>query len=157
MAWQAICKWAFVCGENKVTTKSCRSNLRKIRLEKILKNWIGKWVMFVSIGHIVVGSVFYGGTYRELAANGFYNSVNSVKTGLAVWFALFGVVLFVVGMLIFTIEKHELQVSQSVGITLLLLTIVGILLMPVSGFWLMFPAIFAIFYKRTSNPSRIKI
>ncbi|HXA46884.1 MAG TPA: DUF6463 family protein [Burkholderiaceae bacterium] len=121
-----------------------------------MKNWIGKWVMFVSIGHTVVASIFFGDTYRELAASGFYNSVKSAKTGLAVWFALFGVILFVVGMLISTIEKHGLQVSQSVGVALLLLTITGVLLMPVSGFWLMFPAIFAIFYTHIRNLFRVK-
>ena len=113
--------------------------------------------MFVSIGHTVVASIFYGGTYRELAASGFYNSVKSEKTGLAVWFALFGVILFVVGMLISTLEKHGLQASQSLGVALLSLTLIGVLLMPVSGFWLMFPAIFGIFYRHTSNLPAVKI
>lgn len=122
-----------------------------------MKEWIGKWVMFVAIGHTAVASLFFGSAYRELAADGFYNSVKSAKTGFAVWFALFGVILFVVGMLISTIEKNGLQVSNSVGVVLLLLTIAGVVLMPVSGFWLMFPAIFAIFYKRTSVLSKVTI
>lgn len=120
-----------------------------------MKNWIGKWVMFVSIGHTAVASIFFGNSYRELAADGFYNSVKSAKTGFAVWFALFGAILFVTGMLISTIEKNGLLISKSVGVVLLLLTIVGILLMPVSGFWLMLPAIFAIFRKRTSFSSKV--
>ncbi len=119
-----------------------------------MKHWIGKWVMFVSIGHTAAASMFFGGTYRELAAGGLYNSVKTEKTGLAVWFALFGAILFVVGMLISAMEKHGLPVSKAVGVALLLLTIVGVLLMPVSGFWLMFPAIFAIFYKKRSRPLR---
>lgn len=122
-----------------------------------MKNWIGKWVMFVSIGHTAVASIFFGSAYRELAADGFYNSVKSAKTGFAVWFALFGVILFVVGMLISSIEKNGLQVSKSVGVILLLLTIVGVVLMPVSGFWLMLPAIFAIFYKNTSALPKVTI
>lgn len=113
--------------------------------------------MFVAIGHTVVASVFFGATYRELAADGLYNAVRSAKTGMAVWFALFGLLLFILGMLISTMEKHELPVSTSIGVALLLLTMLGVVLMPVSGFWLMFPAVFAIFYARTSRIDKVRI
>ncbi|WP_426210914.1 DUF6463 family protein [Massilia sp. TWP1-3-3] len=115
-----------------------------------MRNWIGKWVMFVAIGHTVSASLFFGGAYRELIAGGLYDSVQSVKSERAVWFALFGIVLFIVGMLISNLEKNRLQVSKSVGLALLLLTTLGVLMMPISGFWLMFPAIFGIFYNCTS-------
>lgn len=121
-----------------------------------MKNWIGKWVIFVAVGHTVVASMFFGASYRKLLADGLYNSVRSEKAGLAVWFALFGIILFIVGMLISSIEKQGLQVSKSIGAALLLVTILGVVLMPVSGFWLMFPAIFAIFYTRTPVISEVK-
>lgn len=121
----------------------------KIYLGDILKNWIGKWVIFVALGHSVMASILFGKTYRDMVINGLYNSVNSEKIGLAVWFFLFGLILFVVGMVISVIEKNGLQISKSIGVALLLPTIIGVVLMPVSGFWLMFPAILAIFYRRT--------
>ena len=120
----------------------------QIYLGDILKNWIGKWVIFVALGHSVVASILFGKTYRDLVINGIYNSVNSEKIGLAVWFLLFGLILFVVGILISTIEKNGLRVPKSIGAALLLPTIIGVVLMPVSGFWLMLPAILAIFYGR---------
>lgn len=100
-----------------------------------------------------MASMFFGGTYRELIVGGLYDSVKSQKSGMAVWFALFGSLLFIVGMLIFDLEKSNSRVSKSAGVALLLLTTIGVVMMPVSGFWLMFPAIFAIFYKRASVAS----
>ena len=106
--------------------------------------------MFVAIGHTVVASIFFGGSYRELLVGGLYDSVKSAKSGMAVWFALFGVLLFIVGMLISDLERNNMRVPKSVGVALLMLTIVGVVLMPISGFWLMFPGIFAILYHRSS-------
>lgn len=113
-----------------------------------MKNWIGKWVMFVALGHTAVGITFFGSVYRELLANGLYNSIASEKAGFAVWFALFGVVLFVTGMLISALEASHARIPKSVGVALLLLTVLGVVLMPVSGFWLMIPAILAILMKK---------
>ncbi|MBC7684421.1 MAG: molecular chaperone GroEL, partial [Bdellovibrionales bacterium] len=85
-----------------------------------------------------MASISFGGTYRELLVGGLYDSVKSVKSGMAVWFVLFGVLLFIVGMLISDLEKNKSSVSKSVGVALLMLTTVGVLMMPISGFWLMF-------------------
>lgn len=104
--------------------------------------------MFVALGHTAVGVTFFGSVYRELLASGLYNSITSDKAGLAVWFALFGVVLFVAGMLLSALESSNSGIPRSVGVALLLLTVLGVVLMPVSGFWLMIPAILAIFMKK---------
>lgn len=114
-----------------------------------MKNWIGKWVMFVALAHTAFGIMLFGGVYRELLARGLYNAVSSEKIGLAVWFALFGVLLFVVGLLLSALESNRSRIPGSVGIALLLLTVLGIVLMPVSGFWLMLPAIAVIMLKKT--------
>ena len=117
-----------------------------------MRNWIGKWVMFVSLGHTAVGVIFFGSIYREMLLNGLYNSVTSAKTGLAVWFVLFGFLLLIIGMLISAIEKNGLlKFPASIGYALLFVSLLGILLMPVSGFWLMFPAVFAILLSKQSR------
>lgn len=114
-----------------------------------MKKWIGKWVMFVALGHTAVAIAFFGSAYRELLGRGLYNTVNSATAGLAVWFALFGAVLFIVGMLVSALESRQVAVPKTVGVALLLLTVLGVVLMPVSGFWLMLPAIAAILLKKT--------
>ena len=113
-----------------------------------MKKWIGKWVMFVALGHTAVGIALFGGVYRELLAKGLYNTISSEKAGLAVWFALFGAVLFIVGMLISALESNNSGIPKAVGVALLLLTVLGVVMMPVSGFWLMFPAIAVILLKK---------
>lgn len=119
-----------------------------------MNSWISKWVMFVSAGHTAVAVMFFGSTYGEIVQNGVYNAVKSEKTGLAVWFLFFGFLLFVFGMLLAVIEKNETsQIPNSIGMALLILTTLGVILMPVSGFWLLFPAAFALLYKKTKTVS----
>ena len=113
-----------------------------------MKHWIGKWVMFVALGHTAVGIAFFGGAYRELLGRGLYNTVSSEQAAAAVWFALFGAVLLIVGMLVSALESHHAAIPKAVGVALLLLTVLGVVLMPVSGFWLMLPAVAAILLKK---------
>jgi len=122
-----------------------------------MKKWIGKWVMFVAVGHTAVGIMFFGSVYQQLLAKGLYNSISSEQAGLAVWFALFGFVLFVVGMLLSALEANHSSIPKSVGVALCLLTVLGIVLMPISGFWLMFPAIVVILLKKTPGIAPLAI
>lgn len=110
-----------------------------------MKSWISKWIMFVAVGHTTVAMLFFSKFYAEILQNGLINTVKSPQTGLAVWFLLFGFMLFIFAMLVAVIEKNEnTQIPFSIGIALLILTLLGVILMPVSGFWLLFPAVIAI-------------
>lgn len=113
-----------------------------------MKNWIGKWIMFVALGHTAVAIAFFSNGYREVMAQGFFNAVRSERTSLAVWFLLFGFLLFIVGMLVSAMEKLAMPIPAAIGIALLLLTVLGASLMPVSGFWLMIPALVALRRRR---------
>jgi uncharacterized protein DUF6463 len=117
-----------------------------------MTSWISKWIMFVAVGHATVAMIFFGNTYREIIQNGLYNTVLSEKIGLAVWFLLFGFLLFIFGMLLAVIEKNNLsKTPKSIGVALLLLTTLGVVLMPVSGFWLLFPAALAILLNKRND------
>ncbi|MQA37434.1 DUF6463 family protein [Rugamonas aquatica] len=113
-----------------------------------MKNWIGKWLMFVALGHTAVAIALFSNGYREVMAQGFFNTVHTEKIGLAVWFMLFGFLLFIAGMLVQALEKHALPIPTAIGVAMLLLTVLGVALMPTSGFWLVIPAIVAMFRKR---------
>ena len=122
-----------------------------------VKNWISKWLMFVSAGHTAVAMMFFGNIYSEIIANGLFNTVTSEKIGLSVWFLLFGFLLFIVSLLISVIEKNEtLEIPNIIGVSLLILTTLGVVLMPVSGFWLVYPAALAIIIKNQKLPQHIK-
>ena len=63
------------------------------------KNWIGYWLVCVSLVHTAFAAIVFNRVFFEIAARGFYNTVgDDPLTGAVVWFALFGVVLFVCGI-----------------------------------------------------------
>ena len=106
-----------------------------------MKAWISKWLMFVSAGHTVVGAMLFGSIYMQMFSAGLVGSVTSEKTAAAAWFLLFGFLLFITSLLMGVIEKSDdLEMPKSVGVTLFALTTIGVILMPASGFWLVYPA-----------------
>lgn len=122
-----------------------------------MKTWISKWLIFVSTGHTVFGVMFFGNTYVKMFSQGLVGSVNSVETAAAAWFMLFGFLLFIFSLLISTVEKHEtLEVPNSIAISLFILTTVGVILMPESGFWLVYPAIIGIVLNNRKALQQIK-
>lgn len=125
-----------------------------------MKTLISKWLIFVSAGHTVVGLMIFGSVYMEMISQGLIGTVSSEKTAAAAWFLLFGFLLFISSILISVIEKHDgLEVPNSIAALLFILTTIGVILMPVSGFWLVYPAVVAIVLKnkkalhKTQSPS----
>ena len=122
-----------------------------------MKAWISKWLIFVSAGHTVVGVMLFGDIYVEMISKGLVGSVTSEITAAASWFLLFGFLLFITSLLISVIEKHDtLEIPNSIGISLFVLTTIGVILMPASGFWLVYPAVIAIFFKNRKALQQIK-
>lgn len=105
--------------------------------------WIGRWTMFVAAGHTVVGLLAGWKVAGGVVERGVFNAVGSdPMTGFIVWFLLFGAVLALLGMAITAIERSgQLALARPLGFGLLALTTLGVVLMPVSGFWLMYPAV----------------
>jgi len=122
-----------------------------------MKAWISKWLIFVSAGHTVVGVILFSNIYREMISKGLVGSVTSEKTAAAAWFLLFGFLLFITSLLIAVIENHDtLNIPNSIGISLFALTTIGVILMPASGFWLVYPAVIAILFKNRKALQHMK-
>ena len=105
--------------------------------------WIGRWTIFVAAGHTVVGVLMGGKVLRGVLERGVFNAVGSdPMTGVIVWFLLTGAVLVLLGMAITAIERSgQLALARPLGLGVLALTTLGVVLMPVSGFWLMYPVV----------------
>jgi hypothetical protein len=113
-----------------------------------MKAWIGKWLIFVSIGHTVVGIFLFGDIYKEMISDGLLGTVVSERTAAPAWFLLFGFLLFISSLLIISVEKHDsLNIPNSIALSLFILTTLGVILMPMSGFWLVYPAVIGIVLK----------
>jgi hypothetical protein len=98
--------------------------------------------MSVAFIHTVFALVMFSDDYRSLYDNGIINSITSVQGHAAVWFFLFGQMLFIVGLLVRHYElAADKKIPLSISLNLLLLTIIGVVLMPESGFWLIFPVV----------------
>jgi hypothetical protein len=114
--------------------------------EKIRKIWIGRWLILVAILHTLFAVVVFGKIFLELMQRGVFNTVGQdPMTAAAVWFLLFGAVLALMGMAIHALEQNSNFTSaRAIGAGTLLLTTLGIALMPASGFWLALPAAFGL-------------
>lgn len=110
-----------------------------------VKYWIGYWLMGVAVLHTVFAVVAFGEVLLSIGQRGVYDTVGTdPMTGAVVWFVLFGGVLFVCGLLIRQMEKARQPLAACVGWNLLGLVAIGVVLMPVSGFWLAFPPAIAL-------------
>jgi hypothetical protein len=120
-----------------------------------MKRWVGRWIIVVSAIHTVFALAFFGEALSSILKRGVFNTVgNDPMTGAVVWFVLFGAMLFVYGLLVDVIEKTSPgQLPKNIGWGLLAIGIIGIALMPASGFWLIFPPAIAVITKK--NKTRI--
>lgn len=83
--------------------------------------------------------------------NGFYNAISTTEESLSIWFLLFGAVLFVLGLALFHLRATGMRTPKSVIAALLLITGTGALLMPVSGFWLLFVPLIAMLFEKPAS------
>ena len=117
------------------------------------KIWIGRWLILVAVLHTLFAAVVFGKIFLNIVQRGVFNAVGSdPMTAAAVWFLLFGAALALMGLAINALEKNDNFTSaRSIGTGVLLLTILGIVLMPASGFWLALPAAIALLRFKPSS------
>lgn len=120
-----------------------------------MKQWIGRWLIGVSIIHTVFAFAVFSKTLNTIVQRGVFNTVGGdPMTAAVVWFVLFGLVLFISGLAISALEKASAgDLPKSIGWSVLALAVLGVVLMPESGFWLAFPpAIAVLIRKRKATP-----
>ena len=119
-----------------------------------MKRWMGLWLMTVAILHTLFGLVTFRAQWAQLLSAGLFDAVaGDVARGKAVWFVLCGIALLLFGLAVDALEKVAAPMPAAVGAGMLALTLVGILLMPASGFWLLFPPAIAALVKRRRGPA----
>jgi Family of unknown function (DUF6463) len=118
-------------------------------VQKSRKVWVGYWLLAIAVLHTIYAAIFFGPVYADIVQRGIINTVGRDPiTGAAVWFAIFGVMMAMLAAAITPMERSgQHQGLRNVGLGLLLLCVVGVALMPTSGFWLGFPAALALILK----------
>ena len=116
-----------------------------------MKHWVGRWLIGVSALHTAFAVAVFGSVLASIYKRGVYNTVGGdAQTAAVVWFVLFGVLLFICGLAIAALERSSNRpLPKSIGWSLLALGGVGVTLMPVSGFWLVFPPAIAVLVRRS--------
>ncbi|MDJ0593737.1 MAG: DUF6463 family protein [Pleurocapsa sp. MO_226.B13] len=103
----------------------------------------GYLLIFTSILHFIGGFVFYSEPLAEIAQAGWWNAVSPDPFNLnyereaAFWFMMISPLLFALGILCCWIEEQKLIMPAFIGWILLIVTIIGIVILPVSGIWLL--------------------
>jgi len=106
------------------------------------KIWIGRYLIVVAALHTIVAFLIYGQVFMDILARGVFNTINrDPLRSAAIWFLLFGGPLLLLGVSIHSLEsKPGFTEASALGLGILLCCLLGVILMPVSGFWLAMPA-----------------
>jgi hypothetical protein len=104
--------------------------------------WIGKWLFAVGVIHLSFGLAFMHETLALLWSERLWNTVNGQPPREAVfWFLCTGVVLLIVGVLVNQVEREVLRIPRFVTWSFAGLVVVGVVVMPISGIWLLIPPV----------------
>ena len=102
-----------------------------------MKRWIGLAIMATAVLHTVVGLIFASQPLLNVLNAGVFNAVDPHFDRMAaVWFLLFGAMLFLLGLFVQWALQETETLPASVGWGFLITCIVGVILMPASGIWL---------------------
>ena len=86
----------------------------------------------------------------EIVRSGFVNTINNEMDRNAIfWFLFSGFMMMILGKLMQDfIKESQKPLPVSLGYYLLAITVIGCLMMPVSGFWLVLPQAIVIIVSR---------
>src|SRR5687767_2403311 len=100
----------------------------------------GNLLIATGVLHNVIGFVMGWSVLTDIAKSGFVNSINEQMDRNAIfWFIFAGFLMMMLGKLMQDYLKLEFRLPRSLGIAMLVLSIIGCIMMPVSGFWLVVP------------------
>lgn len=103
-----------------------------------MKAWIGKSVIAIGLIHSGFGLVVFRDILAVVAAEGLLNTVNGQPDReRAFWFLFTGLVWLILGGLVDWLERRGDALPAFLAWTFLVMTAVGVLIMPLSGFWLL--------------------
>lgn len=103
----------------------------------------GYLLILTSILHFIGGFVFYSEPLAEIARAGWWNAVSpdpfnlNYQRSAAFCFMSLSPLWLILGMLCCWIEQKQLIMPSFVGWILLIFAIVSVVLVPVSGYWLL--------------------
>lgn len=103
-----------------------------------MKQWIGKSIFIIGIMHTIFGLVVMHKVLLHIVQSGVFNTIHGqVEREAVFWFLFSGFGLIIIGALINWIEKLGYVLPQFLHWSFLAITFTGLVIMPMSGFWLL--------------------
>jgi hypothetical protein len=90
---------------------------------------------------VALAMMWENGVFADIIHNGVFNSIGAdFKLGMAFWFFVCGIVLWIFGQILhYYIKSEQHPAPKFLGWSLLIFSIFGVCLAPISGFWLFIP------------------
>lgn len=113
--------------------------------------WAGRWLMAVAGMHTAfAAAAFHDTLFDIVVGQGLFDSIGSDPLrGAVAWFVLFGALLALLALAITPLERLGAAAAlRALGGGLLALIACGLVLMPVSGFWLALPVAWSLTRRR---------
>jgi len=111
-----------------------------------MRRLCGPLLMATGVLHLLMGIlVLYSRPLADIARDGFFGAVepqtlaSTFDREAAVWFVMFGLLTLILGGLVHWAQARTGFLPAFLGWSVLLLSLVGLILMPLSGFWVVLP------------------
>jgi hypothetical protein len=107
-----------------------------------MKTWIGKTLIGIGVVHSIGGFLFFRPILSVLLNEGLFNTITvggDLGREAAFWFLFGGFALMLIGGLVDRLERFGEHLPAFLGWSFAVLTILGVIVMPASGFWLLIP------------------
>ena len=101
----------------------------------------GTLLTVTGVIHIIVAFILGKCIYFDILKNGLANSTNDDNfRNFAFWFLICGIIFILFGTTLqYYIKKEQKPAPLFLGYSMLIFTIVGCIINPISGFWLFLP------------------
>ena len=111
-----------------------------MKFRELMKAWIGKTLMGIAVGHSIIGLILFRSALNVIFNDGVFNTIalsENPNRESAFWFLYSGFLLLLIGSFVDYLERLALDIPLLFVIALSILTAIGIVVMPISGFWLL--------------------
>ena len=121
-----------------------------------MTRWVGRWIIAVGVIHCIFGATIFYEPILEIIRDGLWNAVDGYpRRPLAFWFVFLGMLTILFGALVDWVEADSRGFPAFLRYGFLLITILGVVTMPVGGGWLLIPGAIGLFLKKASTPADV--
>lgn len=100
----------------------------------------GYWLITMSIIHVLYDILYYFQPWSDIVHSGIFNTVDPYfDRGTAFWALMVSPFIFALGQLCCWAQEHNVRLPAFIGWNLLITSLFGAFLMPISGLWLLIP------------------